>query len=179
MPLHAIQALRCRKAIQIVTDNQKTLTLEELEKLKEIFSRHSIDRDELIPILQETQEAFHYLPASVIKEIALHLNMTESTIYGVSTFYAQFKLTPQGKKIIRVCWGTACHVRGGIRVRAELEKVLGIKTGETTPNGEYTLQSVACMGACALAPAVMIDGEVYAKMDTKKVRELLGNGTEV
>ncbi len=94
------------------------------------------------------------------------------------TFYAQFKLTPQGKKIVRVCWGTACHVRGGIRVRAELEKVLGIKAGETTPDGEYTLQTVACMGACALAPSVMIDEEVYAKMDPKKVRELLGNGTK-
>jgi NADH-quinone oxidoreductase subunit E len=133
----------------------------------------------LIPILQETQDAFHYLPAGAIREIAVQLNIPESTIYGVSTFYAQFKLTPQGKKIIRCCWGTACHVKGGIRVREELEKVLGIKTGETTPDGEYTLQSVACMGACALAPAVMIDGEVYAKMDSKKIRELLGNGTKV
>ena len=82
---------------------------------------------------------------------------------------------PQGKKIIRVCWGTACHVRGGIRVRGELEKVLGIKAGETTPDGEYTLLTVACMGACALAPSVMIDEEVYAKMTPKRVREVLGD----
>jgi len=105
--------------------------------------------------------------------------MPESTIYGVSTFYTQFKLTPQGKKIIRVCSGTACHVRGGARVQTEIEKVLGIKTGETTPDGEYTLQSVACMGACALAPAVNIDGEVFAKMDSKKVRELFGHGNKI
>jgi NADH-quinone oxidoreductase subunit E len=106
------------------------------------------------------------------------LNVPESTIYGVSTFYAQFKLTPQGKNIIRVCWGTACHVRGGIRVRAEIEKALGIKAGETTPDGQYTLQTVACMGACALAPAVMVNEEVNAKMTAKKVRELFGNGTK-
>lgn len=84
-------------------------------------------------------------------------------------------MAPQGKKIIRVCWGTACHVRGGIRVRAEIEKVLGIRAGETTPDGEFTLQTVACMGACALAPSVMIDEEVYAKMTPKRVREVLGD----
>jgi NADH-quinone oxidoreductase subunit E len=149
-----------------------------LGKLNEIFSRHSTDPEELIPILQETQEAFHFLPAAALKEIATQLHIPESTIYGVGTFYTQFKLTPQGKKIVRVCCGTACHVRGGAKVQTEIENVLGIKTGETTPDGEYTLQSVACMGACALAPAVNINGEVFAKMDTKKVRELLGNGTK-
>lgn len=143
-----------------------------------MFARHSSEREELIPILQETQEAFHYLPASAIREISAHLDIPESTIYGVSTFYTQFKLIPQGKNIIRVCWGTACHVRGGIKVRAEIEKILGIKAGETTPDGEYTIQTVACMGACALAPAVMINDEVQAKMTPKKVRELLGNGTK-
>jgi len=109
-----------------------------------------------------------------IKEIALYLNIPESAIFGVITFYAQFKLVPQGKRIVRVCWGTACHVRGGIKVRAEVEKVLGIKAGETTPDMEFTLQTVACMGACALAPAIMIDEEVHAKMTPKKVREVLG-----
>ena len=95
------------------------------------------------------QEAFNYLPKAAISELSKYLDVPESTIYGVSTFYAQFKLTPQGRNIIRVCWGTACHVKGGVQVRAELEKVLGIKAGETTPDGEYTLQTVACMGACA------------------------------
>jgi NADH-quinone oxidoreductase subunit E len=126
--------------------------------------------------LQETQEAFNYLPSAAMQEIAKHLNIPESVIYGVSTFYAQFKLTPQGKKIIRVCWGTACHVRGGLKIRAELEKILGIKAGETTPNGEYTLLSVACIGACALAPSMMIDDEVYAKMTPKKIKEILEAG---
>jgi NADH-quinone oxidoreductase subunit E len=167
-----------QKGHPISTETIQPLTIIEQGKLKDIFSRHTTDREELIPILQETQDAFHYLPAAALKEISSYLNITENTIYGVSTFYAQFKMTPQGKKIIRVCWGTACHVRGGMKVRAELEKVLGIKAGETTPDGEFTLQTVACMGACALAPSVMIDEEVYAKMDPKKVRELLGNGTK-
>ena len=179
MPRFSFSVLRQKGLLITTTGTNKPLTIEEQAKLKGIFSRHSTDREELIPILQETQEAFHYLPAGAIREISQHLNITESTIYGVSTFYAQFKLTPQGKKIIRVCWGTACHVRGGMKVRAELEKVLGIRAGETTPDGEYTLQTVACMGACALAPAVMIDEEVHAKMDPKKIRELLGNGTKI
>ncbi len=168
-----------RKGATIATATYKALTAAEEEKLNDIFSRHSTDREELIPILQETQETFRYLPAAAIKTISVHLNIPESIIHGVSTFYSQFKLNPQGRKIIRVCWGTACHVRGGIRIRAEVEKALGIKAGETTPDGEYTLQTVACLGACALAPAVMIDNEVYGKMDTKKVWELLGNGTKV
>ena len=145
------------------------------EKLKGIFSQHNGDRQELIPILQETQEQFRYLPAAAMKEIAKFLRIPESTIYGVSTFYAQFKLTPLGKKIIRVCRGTACHVRGATKVLNEIEKQLGIKAGETTEDLEYTLETVACIGACALAPTITIDKETYGKMTTKKVAEVLGD----
>jgi len=109
-----------------------------------------------------------------MKEIARFLRMPESTVYGVSTFYAQFKLTPLGKRIIRVCRGTACHVRGAAKVLNELEKQLGIKAGETTEDLEYTLETVACIGACALAPTMTIDSETYGKMTTKKVGEVLG-----
>jgi NADH-quinone oxidoreductase subunit E len=144
-------------------------------KLQEIFSHHTTDPEGLVPILQEIQAAFHYLPEEAIQEISRYLQIPESAVYGVSTFYTQFKLIPQGRKIIRVCWGTACHVRGGIKVRAELEKVLGIKAGETTPDGEYTLLTVACIGACALGPSMMIDNEVYAKMTPKKIREIIGD----
>jgi NADH-quinone oxidoreductase subunit E len=164
-----------RLPITTIASNDRLVKADIEPKLKEIFSRHSTDREELIPILQETQEAFHYLPSAAIQAIAHHLNIPESVIYGVSTFYAQFKLTPQGKKIIRVCWGTACHVRGGLKIKAELEKILGIKAGETTPDGEYTLLSVACIGACALAPSMMIDDEVYAKMTSKKIKEIIGD----
>jgi len=144
------------------------------DKLEEIFSRYKGEKQELIPILQETQAQFRYLPAAAMREIARFLRMAESTIYGVSTFYAQFKLTPLGKKVIRVCRGTACHVRGSAKVLAEIEKQLGLKAGETTEDLEYTLETVACIGACALAPTMTIDSETYGKMTTKKVAEVLG-----
>jgi NADH-quinone oxidoreductase subunit E len=145
------------------------------DELKGIFSRYSGERQELIPILQETQAKFRYLPAAAMKEIARFLHIPESTVYGVCTFYAQFKLTPLGKKIIRVCRGTACHVRGASKVLSEIEKRLGIKAGETTDDLEYTLETVACIGACALAPTMTIGNETHGKMTTKKVAEVLGD----
>ena len=147
------------------------------DKLNDIFLRYKGERQELIPLLQETQEQFRYLPAAAMKEISRFLHIPESTIYGVSTFYAQFKLTPLGKKIIRVCRGTACHVRGASKVLDELEKKLGIKAGETTDDLEYTLETVACIGACALAPTITIDSETHGKMTAKKVAEVLGDGS--
>jgi len=144
------------------------------DKLEEIFSHYKGEKQELIPILQEAQGQFRYLPAAAMREIARFLRMPESTIYGVSTFYSQFKLTPLGKKLIRVCRGTACHVRGAAKVLAEIEKQLGLKAGETSDDMEYTLETVACIGACALAPTMTIDSETYGKMTTKKVAEVLG-----
>jgi NADH-quinone oxidoreductase subunit E len=149
------------------------------EKMQEIFSKHAGERQELIPILQETQEKFRYLPAAAMREIARFLHIPESTVYGVSTFYAQFKLTPLGKRIISVCRGTACHVRGAGKVLAEMEKQLGIKAGETTEDMEYTLETVACIGACALAPTMTIDNETHGKMTAKKVAEVLGDRSKV
>lgn len=148
------------------------------DKMMVIFSNHRGEKSELIPILQETQAQFRYLPAAAMKEIAVFLHMPESTVYGVSTFYAQFKLTPLGKRIIRVCRGTACHVRGASKVLTELENRLGIKQGETTEDLEYTLETVACIGACALAPTMTIDSETYGKMTPKKVAEVLGGKSE-
>ncbi len=145
------------------------------DKLMDIFTRYKGERHELITILQETQGKFRYLPAAAIQEISKFLQVPESTIYGVSTFYAQFKLTPLGKKVIRVCRGTACHVRGSGKVLAEIEKRLGIQAGETTADLEYTLETVACIGACALAPTMTIDNETYGKMTTRKVAEVLGD----
>jgi NADH-quinone oxidoreductase subunit E len=149
------------------------------DTMNKIFSRHTGDRQELIPILQETQGKFRYLPAAAIREIARFLHISESTVYGVATFYAQFKLTPLGKKVIRVCRGTACHVRGASKVLYEIEKKLGIKAGETTPDMEYTLETVACIGACALAPTMLIENETYGKMTVGKVAEVLGDRDKV
>lgn len=162
--------------ITLATDNLTKADVQ--DKLEGIFSHYHGDKQELIPILQETQEQFRYLPAAAMREIARFLRMPESTIYGVSTFYSQFKLTPLGKKIVRVCRGTACHVRGAAKVLSEIENRLGIKAGETTDNLEYTLETVACIGACALAPTMTIDKETYGKMTTKKVAEVLGDSSK-
>ncbi|OGO18519.1 MAG: NADH dehydrogenase [Chloroflexi bacterium RBG_16_50_11] len=162
--------------MEVIPLSKDNLTKADVQdKLNEIFSQHTSDRQELIPILQETQEKFRYLPAAAMREIAKFLRIPESAVYGVSTFYAQFKLTPLGKKVIRICRGTACHVRGASKVLAEMEKQLGIKAGETTEDLEYTLETVACIGACALAPTMTIDNETYGKMTAKKVAEVLGD----
>ena len=144
------------------------------EPLSEILSRYAGQKDELIPILQEAQEQFGYLPEEVMHGVAKFLRLSESTVYGVATFYAQFKFVPSGKRKVRVCRGTACHVRGGARILREVEKRLGIKPGETTEDWEYTLETVACIGACALAPTMTVDKETYGQMTTKKVLEVFG-----
>lgn len=145
------------------------------EQLDEILSQYSGESGELIPILQEAQERFGYLPEEAMQRIAKFLRLPESTVYGVSTFYAQFKLTPTGKRLVKVCRGTACHVQGGARILREVEKQLRIKPGETTDDFEYTLETVACIGACALAPTMVVDKETHGQMTTRKVTEIFSN----
>jgi len=145
------------------------------EQLSEILSHYTGQRDELIPILQEAQERFGYLPEEVMSGIAKFLRLSESTVFGVATFYAQFKLTPTGKRIVKVCRGTACHVRGGARILREVEKRLGIKPGETTSDFEYTLETIACFGSCALAPVTVVDKNVYGRMTATKVGQILAD----
>ena len=145
------------------------------DKLNEILSHYSGKKEELIPILQEVQEHFRYLPAEAMQEIAKFLKLPESAVYGVSTFYAQFRLVPSGRRIVRVCRGTACHVRGGARILREVEKQLGIKAGETTDDMEYSLETIACFGSCALAPVMVIDKDVHGRMKTTTVGQILGN----
>ena len=145
------------------------------EKLNEILTRYSGKKEELIPLLQETQEQFRYLPAEAVQGISRFLRIPESTVYGVCTFYAQFKLTPLGRKIVRICRGTACHVRGGVKILEEAEKQLGIKAGETTDDLEWTLETIACFGSCALAPVMVIDKAVHGRMTTSKVKNVLAD----
>ena len=145
------------------------------EQLDDILSRYSGESGNLIPILQEAQERFGYLPSEVMQGIAKFLRLPESAVYGVSTFYAQFKLTPTGKRIVKVCRGTACHVRGGARILREVEKRLGIKPEETTDDLEYTLETIACFGSCALAPVMVVDKNVYGRMTTTKVGHILSD----
>ncbi|MFC1979301.1 NADH-quinone oxidoreductase subunit NuoE [Chloroflexota bacterium] len=143
------------------------------EILNKVFTHYNGKSEELIPILQEAQEQFRYLPAEAMQEIARFLRLPESTVFGVSTFYAQFKLVPSGRSIVRVCRGTACHVRGGDKILEETEKQLGIKAGGTTEDLEWTLETIACFGSCALAPVMVIDKDVHGRMVTSKVKGIL------
>jgi NADH-quinone oxidoreductase subunit E len=143
------------------------------EKFVEIFSRYQGERNDLIPILQDVQDAIGYIPRAAMTAIAEHLNIPESSVYGVVTFYAQFYLTRQGKHKIRVCQGTACHVRGGQRIMQVIQKRLGIGPGETTEDYEFTLERVACLGSCALAPVLTVDDKVCGAMTTQKTQDLL------
>jgi NADH-quinone oxidoreductase subunit E len=121
------------------------------------------------------QQELGYLPEEVMQQIADYLHLSPGTVYSVATFYARFKFVPSGKKVVCACRGTACHVRGGAGVLREIEKRLGIKPGETTKDREYTLETVACIGACALAPTVMVEKEIYRQMTPKKVAEVFGD----
>ena len=160
----------------VVQDTQALLEREMVmqERLNEILSSYQGKKEELIPILQQVQQVFGYLPEPMMKKIAKFLKLPESTVFGVGTFYAQFKLVPSGRNIIRVCRGTACHVRGGARILREVEKHLGIKPGESTPDLEYSLETVACFGACALAPVTLVNNKVHGRMTKAKVKEIQG-----
>lgn len=143
------------------------------EPLSEILSSYQGSEDELIPILQRVQQVLGYLPEAAMKRIAKFLHLPESTVFGVGTFYAQFKLVPTGRNTIRVCRGTACHVRGSAKILGEIEKQLGIRAGETTPDQEYSLETIACFGSCALAPVVVTNGKVHGRMTAPKARKML------
>jgi len=142
------------------------------KRLRVILSNYQGKKDELIPILQQVQEEFGYLPKETLSHIARFTHVAESHVYAVVTFYAQFRFTPRGKKHIVVCRGTACHVQGAPRILEEIEKHLGIKEGEATLDLEYSLESVACIGACGLSPCIMINKKVKAKLTPKKIKEL-------
>lgn len=128
---------------------------------------------QLIPLLQKAQAEQGYLSREALRQIARTLRVPESKVYGVATFYAQFKLTPVGRQRVTVCRGTACHVRGGARVLATVKRELGLQEGETAPDLSYTLETVACIGACALAPCLVLNGQVYGRLTPQKAAELL------
>ena len=144
------------------------------DKLNNIFPRFKGVKDELIPVMEAVQEEFGYLPKEAMTEISRFLRVPESNIYGVATFYALFRLIPRGKKMVSVCRGTACHVRGGGQILQEVEKRLGIKAGETSQDMEYSLETISCFGSCALAPVMVINKEVFGRMTPTKVEAILG-----
>src|SRR6056297_135422 len=149
-----------------------------LAPLNEILKEYAKEEKYLIPILQDAQDEYGYLPETVLKEIACNLDLSLSQVFGVVTFYSQFHLEPRGENIIRVCTGTACHVRGGSEVLDQLKEELDIGSGETTDDLTFTLETVACIGACGLAPVIMVNDDTYGRMKPGKVSEVLANYQE-
>jgi len=141
-----------------------------------IFEDFSGQKDELIPLLQKVQGHYGYLPSEAMEKVADFTGVTKSNLYGVATFYAQFRFSPIGKEHIMVCRGTACHVKGAENIKEAIERNVGIKEGEVTPDGKYSLETVACIGCCSLAPCIMVNKKVQAKMTTKKVSSIFGKG---
>lgn len=141
--------------------------------MKKILSNFKGTKNELIPILQKTQKKFGYISRRRLAQVATFLNITESTVYSVVTFYSQFYLTRQGKYKIRVCQGTACHVRGGAGIMQIVKNKIGIQPGETSPDYMFSLERVACLGSCALAPVMMVNDSVHGAMNRAKVDALI------
>jgi len=142
------------------------------KSLNEILSNYSGDKSELIPILQDIQSSIGYLPEDDIIKVSKFTGVPESEIYGVATFYTQFRFTPLGKKHIMVCKGTACHVKGAPQIIEGIERHLGIEEGEVTFDMEYSLESVGCLGCCALAPCAMINEDLESNMTLKDVKKI-------
>ncbi len=144
-------------------------TIAQERELKAVIAKHHDTPGCLMPILQEAQGIYGYLPIEVQRMIAEGLNISLSEVYGVATFYSQFSLTPKGEHRISVCLGTACYVKGADKVLEAVEKRLGIKSGECTPDGMFSIDSCRCVGACGLAPVMMVDEDVYGKVLPEQV----------
>ncbi len=143
------------------------------EKIELILDKYNHDKGFLVSILQDIQAEYYYLPKEVLVQISQALELPMSQIYSVATFFKAFSLKPRGRHLICVCTGTACHVRGAVRIVEELERELGTPQGETTEDGKFTLETVRCVGACALGPLVTVDGEYFGQMQTDKLNSLL------
>ena len=145
-----------------------------MEKVNQILEANENDRAHLIAILQDIQHEYNHLPQEILSHVADKLDIPLIDVYCVASFYKSFSLTPRGEHLITVCLGTACHVKGAPAVVDEIERKIGIRPGENSEDGQFTLETVNCLGACALAPIVVMDGEYYGQMTMKKVDTILG-----
>jgi len=141
--------------------------------LENILAEFGRERDNLIPLLQEVQERLQFLSPEAVRLVADHLGLSENDVYGVATFYAQFRFVPPGLHHVKVCQGTACHVRGSDRIMDAVSRKTGIEPGETSADGKFSLEQVACFGSCALAPVVVLDDKVYGRMTAAKTQKII------
>ncbi|HET6488800.1 MAG TPA: NAD(P)H-dependent oxidoreductase subunit E [Syntrophales bacterium] len=151
----------------------KEFTAEQLAKLDEIIARFKGKPGGLIPLLEEAQVTLEYLPVSVQRRIAEGMNLPLAQVYGVVTFYSFFTMKPRGRHTVRVCLGTACYVRGGKAIADNVVKEFNIEEGETTADRRFTYETVRCLGACGLAPVIVVDENVHGRMKTQKMKSVL------
>jgi NADH:ubiquinone oxidoreductase subunit E len=144
-----------------------------LEKFEKLHPGGGLPADYLIPLLQEMQEAYGYLPSSVLSWVSARTGIPTSRMYGVITFYAQFYTEPHGKHLVRCCRGTACHVRGGKKVITAVRNTLGVEDGATTDDMLFSFETVACLGACALSPIMVVDNAYYGNMSARRAEQIL------
>ena len=145
------------------------------QQVEAILDRYQCDETFLVSILQDVQAEYNYLPRETLEEVSRGLGVPLTQVYSVATFFKAFSLKPRGRHLVNVCLGTACHVRGAVRVLEAIQRELGINPEETTEDLKYTLETVNCVGACALGPIVVVDGEHIGGMKTEKVKSLLNN----
>jgi NADH:ubiquinone oxidoreductase subunit E len=141
--------------------------------LENILADYGRERDNLIPLLQEVQDYLHFLSPEAVRLVADHLGLSENDVYGVATFYTQFRFVPPGLHHVRVCQGTACHVRGSDMILDAISRTTGIEPGETSSDGKFSLERVACFGSCALAPVMVLDDKVYGRMTAAKTKKII------
>jgi NADH:ubiquinone oxidoreductase subunit E len=145
----------------------------ENEKLESVFKKNRTKQRDLIHILHDIQAEFGYIPPETVSIISRRLRISESEIFGVLTFYNAFSLTPRGEHTVTVCMGTACHVRGGPQIVEEMERKLNVKVGETTTDEKFTLETVNCLGCCAIGPVVVVDKKYYSNITMNKINSIL------
>jgi NADH-quinone oxidoreductase subunit E len=143
------------------------------EKVDQVLQKHQHDKALLVDVLQDTQAAIGYLPKEALEEVSHGLDVPQSRVYSVATFFKAFSLKPRGRHLINVCMGTACHVRGAVKVMEQVEKELGVRSGETTKDLRFTLETVNCVGSCALGPMVIIGEDYHGEMTPEKVGPVL------
>lgn len=155
----------------VIAIEQESTSLEPLDRVLEAMGPPTADK--LIPMLQQIQEAYGYLPQHALLALSRRAGIPASRIYGVATFYEQFHMQPRGRHVVRCCRGTACHVKGGADIIAALEVILQVEPGRTTEDKRFTLETVPCVGTCFLAPAMMVDGDYYGNLTPEELEAIL------
>lgn len=169
-----MEAIRMNGASTVPRGSTETELSKRLVAVDSILARHGTGKSELIGVLQEIQETYHYLPEDLLNYVATAMGLSPATVFGVATFYAQFSLEPKGKYVVRVCDGTACHVKGSRTILDAVRRKLNLSEGKiTTPDRLFTVETVACLGACGLAPVMVINEKVHPQISPDRASNIL------